>query len=195
MSVPLENRVCIDKSKKLCRRGVACKCMHLDGASVCHNLMTNIPCNESCEGFAHDEATWRAANEALENKLPRWTRNPKYAEYFAKVAEEKVMAAEQDEIYEIVVKENEEEIFNKEADDAFDLIENDRKSACKLWEENELIDHLDKVFATPPRIVRMGPLSAIAPRAPLRPKKCLPMDCVPQKLIFGSEVGQWADVA
>lgn len=169
--VPLENRVCIDKSSKLCRRGMNCKCVHLDGASTCHNIMNGTPCDETCEGFAHTFEVWDAKNTELEIKLPRWTRNPKYVEFWAA----KALEAEQD-AFALADAEHDVEI---------------QAAAEEFFAEQELIDELNTVFET---------VAAAEPQTPMKPKTWVSVvkeaPGAPKKInrLLFSDVENWGDI-
>jgi len=119
--VPLTKRVCTDKSTKQCRRKETCKCVHLDGASVCHHMMYNLlyrlfimiglisakQCDETCEGFAHTYEEWDAANSELEKKLDRWNRDAKYIKFWEDV---KVANAENNLLNELIINAEQEEL-------------------------------------------------------------------------------------
>jgi len=160
--------------------------------------MNGTPCDETCEGFSHTYLAWNNKNTELENKLPRWTRNPKYAEFWAIEAEKAVveeMMADDLVIRATIEAEQIEQIEQAEQD-AFALAdaEHDEEiqaAAEEFFDEQELIRELNTVFeavpaAAVPQTPKKPSWATVVKQAPGAPKKI-------NRLMF-SDVENWGDI-
>ena len=184
--VPLSSRICTHKSKKLCPREGTCKCIHLDGASTCHNIMNGTPCDETCEGFAHTYEEWDNKNKELEEKLPRWTRTPKYVKFWADIEAEKA------HIDEMLA----EQIAIEAEQDAFALADAEhtkkiQAAAEEFFDEQEQIELLTAAFKVPQTPKKPSWAEAVK-KAPGAPKKSTTVSQFPPRDEWAIVAG-WAD--
>lgn len=129
-------------------------------------MMNGTECDETCEGFAHTYEMWHKKNTELENKLPRWTRNPKYAKFWAEKAHMDEMIAKDRE----PVIEAEQHVLAHfdnmiEKAEQVEQIEEDIQNQFDAFvAEND--EHLERANALPKGDTEWADLMKVAPGAP-----------------------------